>query len=78
MFTFIFVTDVPSFAFVLVVYLYVCNLHSKFAAISSLHFDTFGQLPFICKNTSMVQHFRFMRYLCKCYEAEVFGYDEML
>ena len=58
--------------------LYVHDLHSKFAAISCSHFDAFGQFPLIHKNTSMAQHFRFVRYLHKCHEAEVFGYDESL
>ena len=52
--SFIFVIDVPSFAFVLVVYLYVCDLHSNFTAVSYSHFDAFGQILLICKNTSMV------------------------
>ena len=78
MFIFIFAIDFLSFAFVLVVYLYVRNLHSKFAAISCSHFDTFGQFPLIRKNASMARHFRFVRYLHKCHKAEVFGYDESL
>ena len=54
MFIFIFAIDFLSFAFILVVYLYVRNLHSKFTAVSCLHFDAFRQFPLIHKNTSMV------------------------
>ena len=78
MFIFIFTIDFPSFTSILVIHLYVRNLHSKFASISCLHFDAFGQFPFIHKSTSMVRHFCFMQYLCRCHEAEVFGYDELL
>ena len=78
MFTFIFSIDFLSFTFVLVIYLYVHDLHSKFAAVSCSHFDAFRQFHLIHKNASMAQLFCFMQYLCKCHKAEVFGCDESL
>ena len=54
---FIFAIDFPRFTSILVVYLYVHDLHSEFASVSCVHFDAFGQFPFIRKNTSMAQPF---------------------
>ena len=53
------------FASVLNVISHVRILHSEFHCCFNFAPYVFGQFPFIRRNTSMAQHFRFARYLCK-------------
>ena len=78
MFIFIFMIDFPSFASVLVVYLYVCDLHSKFATISSSHFMPSINFPLFTKTLPWRIILASRDIFTKCLEAEVFGYDESL
>ena len=49
MFTFIFAIDFLSFAFILVVYLYVHDIHFKFTSVSCLHLLLLDNFPLFTK-----------------------------